>query len=136
MNTQVKNLIDDLNSGKKLSKENYEYILSNYDKEDFEYIKNLAKDIAIKNFGKDIYFRGIIEFSNICKNDCLYCGIRRSNSNVERYRLTKEQILECCEEGYEFGYRTFVLQSGEDGYFSDEVILDVVKSIREKFKDC
>ena len=136
MNTQIKNLIDDLNSGKKLSKENYEHILSNYDKEDFEYIKNLAKDIATKNFGKDIYFRGIIEFSNICKNDCLYCGIRRSNSNVERYRLTKEQILECCEEGYEFGYRTFVLQSGEDGYFSDEVIVDVVKSIREKFKDC
>ena len=100
MNTQVKNLIDDLNSGKKLSKENYEYILSNYDKEDFEYIKNLAQSIAIEKFGKDIYFRGIVEFSNICKNDCLYCGIRRSNSNVERYRLTKEQnsLLDYLEE--------------------------------------
>ena len=136
INEKIKNLIEDLNSGKKLSLDGFEYILTNYSKEDFSYIKDTASKIAIENFGKKIYFRGIIEFSNICKNDCLYCGIRRSNENVERYRLTLDQILECCEEGYQYGYRTFVLQSGEDGHFNDDTMLEVVSSIRKKYDDC
>ena len=136
MNEKIKNLIEKLNNKSKLSIDDYQYILENYTKEDFDYIKDIASKIAIENFGKKIYFRGIIEFSNICKNDCLYCGIRRSNDNVERYRLTLDQILECCAEGYEYGYRTFVLQSGEDGHFNDETMVNVVSSIREKYKDC
>lgn len=135
-NEKIKNLIENLKLGKKLSLQDFTYILKNYSKEDFDYIKDTAQRIAIEKFGKKIYFRGIIEFSNICKNDCIYCGIRRSNNNVDRYRLTKEEILECCQEGYEFGYRTFVLQSGEDGHFTDNVMVDVVKSIREKYPDC
>ena len=136
VNDKFKNLIEDLKQGKKLSLHDFTYILENYSKDDFDYIKDISQKIAIEKFGKKIYFRGIIEFSNICKNDCIYCGIRRSNANVDRYRLTKDEILECCQEGYEFGYRTFVLQSGEDGHFTDEVMVDVVKSIREKYPDC
>ena len=136
INTDVKNLIDKLNEQKSLSFEEYLYIFDNFNDDDFTYIKNLAKNISIENFGKKIYFRGIIEFSNICKCDCLYCGIRHSNTNVERYRLTKDEILECCSDGYRYGYRTFVLQSGEDSYFNDEVMVDIVKTIRENFNDC
>ena len=136
MNENIKNLIEKLNNKNKLSIDDYQYILENYTKEDFDYIKDIASNKALENFDKKIYFRGIIEFSNICKNDCLYCGIRRSNDNVDRYRLTLDQILECCAEGYEYGYRTFVLQSGEDGYFNDETMINVVSSIRENYKDC
>ena len=86
-------------------------------------------------YGKDVYLRGLIEFTNYCKNDCYYCGIRKSNTNAERYRLSKEQILECCRTGHELGYRTFVLQGGEDPWYNDERICDIVKSIREEFPD-
>ena len=136
MNIKIKNLIDSLKQGNKISLQDFTYILKNYNKEDFDYIKDIAQKLAIEKFGKRIYFRGIIEFSNYCKNDCIYCGIRRSNCNADRYRLTKDEILECCEEGYNFGYRTFVLQSGEDGHFDDDAMVDIVKSIREKYSDC
>lgn len=104
---------------------------------------SLANDLADEAvrlrqeiYGTDVYVRGLIEFTNICKNDCLYCGIRRSNRNVERYRLTKEEILSCCENGYELGYRTFVLQGGEDGYYTDERLTDIVSTIRGTWPDC
>lgn len=87
-------------------------------------------------FGKKIYMRGLIEFTNYCRNNCYYCGIRRENSRVERYRLSKEQILDCCATGYHLGYRTFVLQGGEDPYFTDDRICDIVSSIRSKYSDC
>ena len=83
-----------------------------------------------------MYIRGLIEISNICKNDCYYCGIRRSNENCDRYRLSKEEILECCKEGYELGFRTFVMQGGEDGYFTDEVLCEIVSKIHHRFPDC
>lgn len=95
-----------------------------------------ARETAQSIYGKRIFIRGLIEFSNYCKNDCLYCGIRRSNDNADRYRLTKNQILECCHEGYELGFRTFVLQSGEDPYFTDERICDIVSEIKQKYPDC
>lgn len=87
-------------------------------------------------YGKDVYLRGLIEFTNYCKNDCYYCGIRRSNKNAVRYRLTKEEILDCCDEGYSLGFRTFVLQGGEDPYYSDSVMCDIVAEIRKKYPDC
>ncbi|MDO4482590.1 MAG: [FeFe] hydrogenase H-cluster radical SAM maturase HydE, partial [Bacillota bacterium] len=83
-----------------------------------------------------VYFRGIIEFTNICKNDCLYCGIRKSNPEQIRYRLTKEDILSCCREGYDLGYRTFVLQGGEDGFYSDDIIADIISDIRAAYPEC
>ena len=95
-----------------------------------------ADEIRQSVYGKDVYIRGLIEFTNYCKNDCYYCGIRCSNKNAVRYRLTKEDILECCREGYGLGFRTFVLQGGEDPYFTDERMVDIVKNIRQEFPDC
>jgi biotin synthase len=104
--------------------------------EEFEYLRKLAYDTAHKYFGNKIYMRGLIEFTNVCKNDCFYCGIRRSNKNVERYRLSKEQILACADEGDKLGYRTFVLQGGEDAGFSPAGIADIVESIKKEHPHC
>nr|MCR5682657.1 [FeFe] hydrogenase H-cluster radical SAM maturase HydE [Clostridiales bacterium] len=87
-------------------------------------------------YGTDVYLRGLIEFTNFCKNNCYYCGIRRDNHNVSRYRLSKEEILSCCAEGYSLGYRTFVLQGGEDPYYTDERLCGIVSGIRERFPSC
>ena len=87
-------------------------------------------------YGTDVYTRGLIEFTNYCKNDCYYCGIRRSNKNAQRYRLTEEEIMACCENGYELGFRTFVLQGGEDPYYNDDRIVDIVQKIRAGYPDC
>ena len=92
----------------------------------------VRKDI----YGNDVYIRGLIEFTNYCKNNCYYCGIRSANSNAIRYRLSKDDILSCCKEGYALGYRTFVLQGGEDPFFSDDMICEIVSSIRSKYSDC
>lgn len=95
-----------------------------------------AREVSQKYFGKKIYIRGLIEISNICRNDCLYCGIRKSNSHISRYRLQKEQILQCCDAGYKLGFRTFVLQGGEDAYYSDSVLEELLHTIKKKYPDC
>ena len=87
-------------------------------------------------YGDEVYIRGLIEFTNYCKNNCYYCGIRRDNKNAVRYRLTKEEILACCDEGYGLGFRTYVLQGGEDPYYTDSLICDIVSEIRNRFPDC
>lgn len=96
----------------------------------------LAQQTAQKSFGRQIFVRGLIEFTNYCKNDCYYCGIRRSNKNAARYRLTQEEILECCRAGYGLGFRTFVLQGGEDYFYSDEDIAAIVRAIKTQHPDC
>ena len=96
----------------------------------------LAQKIAQKSFGRQIFVRGLIEFTNYCKNDCYYCGIRRSNKNAARYRLTQEEILECCRAGYGLGFHTFVLQGGEDYFYSDEDIAAIVRAIKAQHPDC
>ena len=96
----------------------------------------LAQETAQKNFGRQIFVRGLIEFTNYCKNDCYYCGIRRSNKNAARYRLTQEEILECCRAGYGLGFRTFVLQGGEDYFYSDDDIAAIVRAIKAQHPDC
>lgn len=96
----------------------------------------LAQQTAQKSFGRQIFVRGLIEFTNYCKNDCYYCGIRRSNKNAARYRLTQEEILECCHAGYGLGFRTFVLQGGEDYFYSDEDIAAIVRAIKAQYPDC
>ena len=136
VNEKIKNLIGKLESDHILSVDEFTYILENVTADDREYIRATAQNIAKSKFGNKVYTRGIVEFSNICKNDCYYCGIRKSNKNFDRYRLTKEQILDCCEAGYEYDYRTFVLQSGEDLYFNDDIMCDIVSTIRKKFPDC
>ncbi|MCH5187863.1 MAG: [FeFe] hydrogenase H-cluster radical SAM maturase HydE [Oscillospiraceae bacterium] len=105
------------------------------DKYDEELIRS-ADAIRREHYGTDVYIRGLIEFTNICKNDCLYCGIRCGNGNAERYRLSREDILSCCENGYELGFRTFVLQGGEDPYYTDEIICPLVSEIKSRFPDC
>lgn len=95
-----------------------------------------ADEVRRERYGRAVYIRGLIEFTNYCKNNCFYCGIRRDNQHVDRYRLTKEQILSCCGEGYRLGFRTFVLQGGEDGYYTDDKICELVAEIRTRFQDC
>ena len=90
----------------------------------------------MKVFGNKIYFRGLIELTNYCRNDCYYCGIRRGNSNVQRYRLTEDEVIFCCDYGYKIGFRTFVLQGGEDEYFTDERVVSLVSRMKEKYPDC
>lgn len=95
-----------------------------------------ADRVRRAHYGTDVYIRGLIEFTNYCKNNCYYCGIRRDNRHATRYRLTKEQILDCCAEGYALGFRTFVLQGGEDPYYTDDRICDTVSAIRKNYPDC
>lgn len=101
-----------------------------------EYLFSLARTAREKYYGKDVYVRGLIEFSNYCRNDCLYCGIRRSNRSAHRYRLDEETILDCCHRGYDLGFRTFVLQSGEDGAFPEDRLVRLIRRIRADFPDC
>ena len=120
-----------------LEQEEYPELLNLYkDPETVGVIRQEAVRIQKKYFGNKIYTRGLVEFTNYCRNDCYYCGIRHSNTNAERYRLTKEEILQCCENGHELGFRTFVLQGGEDPWFNDERMIDIIKSIKQNYPDC
>ena len=129
-------VIDLLNRQHRLEEDQWVQLFGGFTQEDLDYAMELAREIAVARFGKNIYFRGIVEFSNICKNDCLYCGIRCSNRKVSRYRLTPEDILSCCAEGYAAGFRTFVLQGGEDGWFTDERMCSIIRSIKQHYPDC
>ncbi len=101
-----------------------------------ETLRREALALCRNYYGNQVYIRGLIEFTNYCKNNCYYCGIRRDNPHVRRYRLSTEEILSCCREGYGLGYRTFVLQGGEDPYFTDERMTELIRQIREEYPDC
>lgn len=120
----------------RLTKKEYVTLLETITEEEKEALKHHAVFLRKKYYGDKVYVRGLIEFTNYCKNNCYYCGIQSSNENAERYRLTKEEILECCQEGYQLGFRTFVLQGGEDPYYTDERMIDIIKAIKEKYMDC
>lgn len=135
MNRNVRSLIDKLKTTHSLSVSEYEEILLNIDNENREYLKRLAREAREKHYGKAVFIRGLIEISNICKNDCYYCGIRAGNRNCERYRLSDREILECCEEGYSLGFRTFVMQGGEDFSFTDDRLCSLIKTVKEKYPD-
>lgn len=127
-------LTDRLTAGDELSDDEWRFLIEgNYDR---HLLFNEADKVRRQYYGTDVYIRGLIEISNFCKNDCLYCGIRRSNVNVSRYRLTGEKILACCEQGYELGFRTFVLQGGEDAYHTTEWVEGIVSHIKKKYPDC
>ena len=100
------------------------------------YLQKKAQQTTIARFGKNVYIRGLIEISNRCRNNCLYCGIRKSNTMVSRYALSRETILSCCREGYALGFRTFVLQGGEDLSQTDDWVEETVACIRKEFPDC
>lgn len=99
-------------------------------------LRELADKVRQKYYGKKVWLRGLIEISSYCKNNCFYCGIRRENQNAERYRLTPDEILESCQNGYILGFRTFVLQGGEDGFFTDEVLCPLISEIKSRYPDC
>jgi biotin synthase len=128
----MKELIDKLESLKTLSREEFIKLLSCDD----DYLFERSRAAAQKVYGRKIFMRGLIEFTNYCKNDCYYCGLRAGNTKALRYRLSKEQILECCEIGYPLGFRTFVLQGGEDAYYTDEVLVEIVSEIKTAYPDC
>ena len=127
--------IDELVANCNLPDEDLKALLTTLEKNEEEYLYEKASEVAKSVYGNKVFLRGLIEFSNYCKNDCIYCGIRRSNKNVERYRLNKDDILVCARAGYELGFRTIVLQSGEDLSFSDDDICDIVKSIKTEYPD-
>ena len=133
---KLKRLVDKLEKEQKLSKEEFTALIDGRNEELADYLFKKASDIRDKNYGKRVFVRGLIEFTNYCKNNCLYCGIRAGNKKAERYRLSKEEILECCGHGYGLGFRTFVLQGGEDPFFTDEMMVDIVKNIKKEHPDC
>ena len=126
MTDRLLSLIETLTEKHSLSLQDYRYLIENRCEEAAKLLAERAVAVRKEIYGTAVFVRGLIEISNICKNDCLYCGIRRSNKDCDRYRLTPEQILMCADEGYALGFRTFVLQGGEDPYFTDERICDLV----------
>ncbi len=134
--SKLYDIIDKLEETQSLEKEEFVQLLDNLSETIAQYAYEKARKKAQDHFGNRIYIRGLIEISNYCKNDCLYCGIRRSNKNADRYRLSKEDVLNCCQTGYNLGFRTFVLQGGEDPFYSDEFLINLISEIKEIYSDC
>ena len=130
-----KKLIDNLERTQGLSFEEYLALIKNRS-ECSEYLTERANAVRLKHYSDMVYIRGLIEISSYCKNNCYYCGIRRDNNCAERYRLNEQEIISCAEEGYKLGFRTFVLQGGEDSYFTDEMLCSVIKQIKLRHPDC
>lgn len=132
----MKELIDKLYQTQALDKEELIFLIAGRNRDTELYARELARQVRERTYGNRVFIRGLIEFTNYCKNDCYYCGIRRSNKKAARYRLTKEDIIDCCRQGYELGFRTFVLQGGEDGYFTAERLTELIREIKNGYPDC
>lgn len=130
------NTVEHIRQTGDIAREELEYLLATDDKSVVEQLRQAAREVADGVFGNKIFIRGLIEISSYCKNDCLYCGLRRSSRTAVRYRLTEEQIYDCCEKGYGLGFRTFVMQGGEDGWFDDSRMCRIVSTVRERYPDC
>ncbi len=138
MNSSVDMMLHRLRENENLTKQEYTYLIEYLQQEhgdDRQALFSLANEVRHQFYDDRVYMRGLIEFSNYCKQDCMYCGIRHSNKEVERYRLTPDQILACCEDGYGLGYRTFVLQSGEDDWFTSERMANLIRTIKVRYPD-
>ncbi len=133
--SDMHNLLNKAYETNDLTKVEIMYLLENITHEDRAVLYSYALKTKKAYYGDKVYLRGLIEFSNFCRQDCLYCGIRASNVNVERYRLTPEEILDCCDQGYKLGYRTFVLQSGEDLWYTDEILVALIQEIRKRYPE-
>lgn len=129
-------LVEKLLSQRSLTVDEYESLIVGRTPEIQERLRAEADKLRREVYGNKVFIRGLIEISNICKNNCLYCGIRGGNVNCDRYRLTKEEILDCCKLGYSLGFRTFVMQGGEDGYFTDEVLCPLIEEIKTLYPEC
>lgn len=129
-------VVNNIHNSRDISLEELSILLTTDDGELLESLRSTARAVADQVYGNKIFMRGLIELSSFCRNDCLYCGLRRSNKEAVRYRLSEEQIYKSCENGYRLGFRTFVLQGGEDGWFTDQRLLPIVATIRQRFPDC
>ena len=136
MASDVQSVLEKLVSGGDITHEEIILLLENRNGEIQSYLAQKASAVARENYGNKVFVRGLIEFTNYCKNDCYYCGIRCSNKNASRYRLTREEILECASHGYDLGFRTFVLQGGEDPETTDEWLCGMIDAIKEAHPDC
>ncbi len=136
METMLKEKIDILCENHILPAEDFVLLLENISPELSAYAAEKASGIRDSIYGKDVYTRGLIEFTNYCKNDCYYCGIRKSNSCAQRYRLSEDDIFSAASYGYSLGFRTFVLQGGEDAYFTDDVLCRILVRLKDAFPDC
>jgi len=134
--TRSTDLVDELAANGRLAHDELVALITGATQADREYARRRAAAAAQEHFGNRVFVRGLIEFSNHCRQDCLYCGIRKGNREAERYRLDADQILDCCAQGYALGYRTFVLQSGEDAWYTTDVVVDIVSRIRAAYPDC
>lgn len=129
-------LIDRLHKEHTLTRGEFITLIKERDEENVSYLASLAREEAVKIYGNGVFPRGLVEFTNYCKNNCYYCGIQGSNQHANRYRLSKDEILSACENGYQLGYRSFVLQGGEDPHYSDDVMVPIVSEIRKRYQDC
>lgn len=129
-------LIDRLHKEHTLTRGEFITLIKERDEENTSYLASLAREEAVKIYGNGVFPRGLVEFTNYCKNNCYYCGIQGSNQHANRYRLSKDEILSACENGYQLGYRSFVLQGGEDPHYSDDVMVPIVSEIRKRYQDC
>lgn len=132
MDKRIKELTEKLINERSLSREEYEYLIEHRDAESAEYLADEAVRLRRQIYGSEVFTRGLLEISNHCKNNCLYCGIRRDNKNLKRYRLLPEEITECAKEGYALGFRTIVMQGGEDAFFSDDILCALIKDIKKE----
>ena len=132
----MRELTDKLYETRNIEKSEFLYMLENRTEESDKYLFEKARKVSTSIFGNKVYIRGLIEFTNYCRNNCYYCGIRCDNMNAQRYRLEHDDILNCCDLGYKLGFRTFVLQGGEDLYYDDEKIRNIVRDIKKRYNDC
>lgn len=133
---ELLSLVEKLEGSHSLSLAEYEALLLHRNETLAAELRERAVRARKAVYGSAVFTRGLIEISSYCRNDCLYCGLRRSNRKAERYRLTPEDILLCCREGWALGFRTFVLQGGEDGWFTDDVLCPLLRRIKAEFPDC
>lgn len=135
MNNDIRRIIQRLSENHCLEADEYEALVVSYDEESASLLQEYAVKQRKEIYGNSVYVRGLIEISNICKNDCLYCGIRRSNNNADRYRLSQNEIIQCADVGYSLGFRTFVLQGGEDAYYTDDLLEEIISRLKCKYDD-
>lgn len=132
----MKALIDKLALNQNLEDSELQYLLDHLTEEDQNYLIEKAHEVRMAIYGDRVFMRGLIEFTSYCSRNCIYCGIRAENSSAERYRLSLEQVLQSCETGYWLGYRTYVLQGGEDPYYTDDKLVEMITAIKNRYPDC
>ncbi len=133
--SELRRLIDKLSENHVLEEKEYLYILDNITNDDTDYLFKKGYEAKLPHYQNRVFLRGLVEISNYCKMGCRYCGLNYKVKTIDRYRLNKDEIIACCEEGYFLGYRTFVLQGGEDSFYTDEFLVDMLKELKSKFSD-